>query len=204
MMVDSVRGRRHTYTRAICLAMLPWMIGGGVPLPLLGAQQAQTPPSSPPPQGPPPSAASPAESNTAPPAPPVIQLVTPAPSTPPAKPTAPAGAPGAAAGPPEAAPAPAAAATPAVAGKKIAGLEFKGLKTLSEETLLYYLGLEIGQTLDEERLNQAIKSLWDRGLVDDLKVDYTLVPAGVKLTIIVQERPILRSIDYEGLKRLSK
>lgn len=93
---------------------------------------------------------------------------------------------------------------PALAGKKIAALEFKGLKTLSEETLLYYLGLEIGQALDEERLNKAIKSLWDRGLVDDLKIESTPVAAGVKLTITVQERPILRSIDYEGLKRLSK
>jgi outer membrane protein insertion porin family len=93
---------------------------------------------------------------------------------------------------------------PSLAGKKIAALEFKGLKTLSEETLLYYLGLEIGQSLDEERLNKAIKSLWDRGLVDDLKIDTSPTAAGVKLTITVQERPILRSIDYEGLKRLSK
>src|SRR5258708_17879721 len=46
--------------------------------------------------------------------------------------------------------------------------------------------------------------MWERGLVDEVKVDYTPVAGGVKLTITVQERPILRSIDYEGLKRLSK
>lgn len=143
-------------------------------------------------------------------APPLVPLVTP--TGPPAggQPAATGGAGGteatgaARAGAP-AEPAPShAVVAPALAGKKIAALEFKGLKTLSEETLLYYLGLEIGQPLDEERLNKAIRSLWDRGLVDDLKIDYTPVAAGVKLTITLQERPILKSIDYEGLKRLSK
>jgi len=86
----------------------------------------------------------------------------------------------------------------------LAGLEFKGLKTLSEETMIYYLGLEMGKPVDDDKLNKSIKTLWDRGLVDDVKVDYSPVPAGVKLTITVQERPILRSIDYVGLKRLSK
>lgn len=62
----------------------------------------------------------------------------------------------------------------------------------------------MGQPVDEERLNKSIKTMWERGLVDDVKVDYAPVAAGVKLTITVQERPILRSIDYEGLKRLSK
>jgi outer membrane protein insertion porin family len=91
-----------------------------------------------------------------------------------------------------------------VASAKIAAIEWKGLKTLSEETMLYYLGIEVGQTIDEEKLNKAIKKLWDRSLVDDLKIDYSRVPGGVKLTITVAERPILRSIDYQGLKRISK
>jgi outer membrane protein insertion porin family len=102
---------------------------------------------------------------------------------------------------------PAAAVPPAAAGQRIAAIEFKGLKTLSEETLLYYLGLKIGETVDEDKLNRSIKSLWDRGLVDDVKIDYAAAQGstpGVKLTITVQERPILKSIDYVGLKRISK
>jgi outer membrane protein insertion porin family len=202
MMADPVAGgratsgRRRTFYRVIALAMLPWVTGSGLPL-------AAAAPSEPP-------AAGAAQQNQAAqpsaPEPPVVPLVTPAPA-----PGAAASAPGAQPGPAPAAAAPGGAPgpappamTPGAAGRKIAALEFKGLKTLSEETLLYYLGIEIGQTLDEERLNQAIKSLWERGLVDDLKIDYAPVAAGVKLTITVQERPILRSIDYEGLKRLSK
>jgi outer membrane protein insertion porin family len=208
-------GAASIHHRVISLAMLPWVIASGLPLLVVpaspAAAQAQASQAEQAPQGSstqethqpqqsPPAAQEPA-------APPVVPLVTP--TGPPAggQPAGPAGAgaTGAAAPGAPAAGAPGhAVVAPALAGKKIAALEFKGLKTLSEETLLYYLGLEIGQPLDEERLNKAIKSLWDRGLVDDLKIDSTLVAAGVKLTITVQERPILKSIEYEGLKRLSK
>ena len=214
-------GAAPVHHRVISLAMLPWVIASGLPLliaptaPAAAQAQSSQAPQQPaqPPQGASQQGASqpPQQQQSPPPAqepapPPLVPLVTPA--GPPAggPPAAPGGAgapaaPGAAAAP--GAPGNAVVA-PALAGKKIAALEFKGLKTLSEETLLYYLGLEIGQPLDEERLNKAIKSLWDRGLVDDMKIDYTAVAGGVKLTITVQERPILRSIDYEGLKRLSK
>jgi outer membrane protein insertion porin family len=224
MTPDRVPERRRSASyRLLCLVLLPWVMGSGLPAPSAATTAAPqpppaaaaaspasdtpappVPPAPPAPQIPP----APSAQGEAPPAAPVIQLVTPlsggASPAPPsgAAAAAPAGAPpasGAAAAPPATA-----AGSQAGPGMKIAALEFKGLKTLSEETLLYYLGLEIGQVLDEERLNKSIKSLWDRGLVDDVKVDSTPVAGGVKLTITVQERPILRSIDYEGLKRLSK
>jgi outer membrane protein insertion porin family len=208
-------GRWGVLPRLLSLAMLPWLIAGGVPLAALQPpapvpdQEAQaTPPSqepAPPPAAPeppaPPEQAPQEPVGAAPPAP-VVPLVTvPAPArpAPPASQAPAAGGTGQAAAPPGLA-----VVAPAVQGKRIAALEFKGLKTLSEETLLYYLGLEIGQPLDEERLNKSLKTLWERGLVDDVKVDYAPVAAGVKLTITVAERPILRSIDYQGLKRLSK
>ena len=92
----------------------------------------------------------------------------------------------------------------AMAGRTIESIEFRGLQALSEETLLYYLGLEPGQTFDEARLNENLQELWSRSLVDDMEVE--AVPAGeaVKLVITIQERPVLRSIDYQGLKRISK
>ncbi|HEX4964670.1 MAG TPA: outer membrane protein assembly factor BamA [Thermoanaerobaculia bacterium] len=93
---------------------------------------------------------------------------------------------------------------PPVNGRTIEAIEFKGIKTLSEDTLRYYLGLEPGQPLDEEALNRNVKQLWDRNLVDNVEVESVPSPAGVRLVITVTERPILRSIDYDGLKRISK
>ena len=61
-----------------------------------------------------------------------------------------------------------------------------------------------GQPLNEEALNKNIKQLWDRNLVDDVQVESVPTAGGVRLVITVAERPILRSIDYQGLKRISK
>ncbi len=98
-------------------------------------------------------------------------------------------------------------------GKPIQSIEFKGSKGLSEETLLYYLGIKVGDPLDSDKLNTNIKALWGRGLIDDIAVDSTPAgpngpagsnPAGVHLTVTIKERPVLRSVDYQGLKRLSR
>jgi outer membrane protein insertion porin family len=96
-------------------------------------------------------------------------------------------------------------------GKPIQSIEFKGSKGLSEETLLYYLGIKVGDPLDTEKLNTNIKALWGRGLIDDISVDSTPAgpdathpAAGVHLTVTIKERPVLRSVDYQGLKRLSR
>lgn len=92
----------------------------------------------------------------------------------------------------------------AASGRTIESIEFRGLKALPEDTVRYYLGIEPGQALSEEVLNRNIKQLWDRGLVDDVAVESIPTASGVRLVITVQERPVLRSIEYEGLKRISK
>jgi len=87
-------------------------------------------------------------------------------------------------------------------GPTIVDIQFKNLRSLSEESVLYYLGLAKGQVLDEARLNERIHDLWGRRLVDDLKVSQEPVAGGVRLVVEVRERPVLRSITYQGLKRL--
>ncbi len=92
-----------------------------------------------------------------------------------------------------------------LAGRTVSAIELKGLKMLAEETMLYYLGLQPGEPIGDERLNKSIKDLWDRGYVDDIKVESVPEADGtVRLVITVVERPVLRSIDFEGVKRLSK
>jgi outer membrane protein insertion porin family len=89
-------------------------------------------------------------------------------------------------------------------GRTIEAVEFRGAKNLSEDTLRYYLGIEPGQPLDEADLNRSIKELWERNLVDDVQVESVPTATGVRLIVTVSERPTLRSISYEGLKRISK
>ena len=97
-----------------------------------------------------------------------------------------------------------AGATAAAQAETIRGVEFRGLRLVAEETMRFYLGIEDGQELDEEALDRNLRQLWDRRLVDDVRIDKEPVEDGVHLIVTVVERPILRSIDYEGLKRLSQ
>lgn len=84
----------------------------------------------------------------------------------------------------------------------ITSIEVQGLRTLAEESLLFYLGIEVGQPLDQRRLNANLHDLWSRNLVDDVQIESVPERNGVKLLIKVQERAVLRSIVYEGLKRI--
>ncbi len=98
----------------------------------------------------------------------------------------------------------AALAASSARAETIRAIEFQGLKLLPAETLSYYLGIAEGQELDESALNRNLHDLWSRNLIDDLKIDRVPVDGGVKLVISVVERPILRSLDYQGLKRVSR
>jgi outer membrane protein insertion porin family len=89
-------------------------------------------------------------------------------------------------------------------GRTISAVEVTGLQNLSEDTLLYYLDVAPGQTLRQGSLNSRIKSLWERELVDDVTIRYAPDGGGVRLFVHVVERPILRSVDYQGLKKLNR
>jgi outer membrane protein insertion porin family len=100
------------------------------------------------------------------------------------------------------------AARPAAAqtyeGRPVTEITIEGLATLSEGTLRFYLGLDPKAALDAASLNERIHRLWERGLIDDIRVETEETPGGVALRIHVQERPTLSSIEYVGLKRLQR
>ena len=83
-------------------------------------------------------------------------------------------------------------------------IEIRGLRALADETLRFYLGLEQGVALDEAALDRSIRELWERRLIDDIQIERSPVAGGIRLVVTVVERPVLRSIDYEGLKGISR
>jgi outer membrane protein insertion porin family len=103
--------------------------------------------------------------------------------------------------------APAAAQSGRFDGQEIREVEYVGLKALPAETLDYYLfggPIEPGRRLDTADLDDRIKTLWDRELIDDVKVEAEPADGGVRLIVRVVERPVLLSVDYVGIKRVSR
>ncbi len=100
-------------------------------------------------------------------------------------------------------------ASPPVLGQDLDGLpirsvEYRGLQSLAEDSVNFYLGIELGGSYDAAALNQSVHELWDRNLINDIKVEAERSADGVALVIEITERPTLRSIEYQGIKRLSR
>ena len=89
-------------------------------------------------------------------------------------------------------------------GATIQSVRIENLVTLTEDTLLFYLGLEEGGMLAQSSLNASIKELWETGLIDNIEVKGQPVDGGVALTVTISERPRLRAVEYVGLKRVSR
>ena len=89
-------------------------------------------------------------------------------------------------------------------GSTIVSIEYQGLATLTPETVGFYLGIEQGERLDWRRLDQAVRELWDRQLIEDISIEATAAEGGAALKISLEERPILVGIEYQGIKRVSR
>lgn len=92
-----------------------------------------------------------------------------------------------------------------LAGRAVLEIDYIGLETLAEESMNFYLDLEIGQPFRPNELNDKILSFWnERELIDDITVEAEELGAGVKLVVYIVERPILVSVDYQGLDKVKR
>jgi outer membrane protein insertion porin family len=80
-------------------------------------------------------------------------------------------------------------------------IEVQGLFRMTREAFLHALGIKVGDTYDERVIRARFKSLWDRGLFEDISIESEDGPAGGKVLIVkVRERPVLTSVTYEDNK----
>ncbi len=89
-------------------------------------------------------------------------------------------------------------------GRPIASVEYKGLQTLAEESVSFYLDLEVGKPWDPAAINSKIRELWRRELIDDITITAKPAGDGVAVTVTLVERPLLVSLDYQGSKKVSR
>jgi len=114
--------------------------------------------------------------------------------------TAPAPAPVSPPPPPSAVPPPAAVPSNA---PKIVGVRMIGATAVSPDTILYYLGLHVGDPYDPQKIRNGFASLWKSELFDDIKIEAEHGAEGVTLFVTVAERPTVTSVEYTGNKKLS-
>ena len=87
----------------------------------------------------------------------------------------------------------------------IEAVEFRGQRRVPQDTLRALIYTKKGDTYDEEALHRDFMALWNTGRFDDLKLEKEKGPGGgIIIRFLVTERRVVRSIDYNGLKSISK
>lgn len=73
-------------------------------------------------------------------------------------------------------------------------MQVKGNQRLEAETIYSYLPFAVGDDVDTNAVNEAIKELYKTGFFNDVKIDVK----GSSVVIDVNERPAISSITFEG------
>ncbi|MDR2635889.1 MAG: outer membrane protein assembly factor BamA [Campylobacteraceae bacterium] len=79
--------------------------------------------------------------------------------------------------------------------KQINDIKFEGLLYLSPETALEMTGLKVGQQIDIDTVDNAVKTLFRQQYFEDIWIEEE---DGV-LTIHLREKPIIAKVDIEGI-----
>lgn len=88
------------------------------------------------------------------------------------------------------------APTPAV--KKITGVEVRGNKIVSTNTVLSKIQSKEGSVLSQTTIHEDIKRLYAAGFFQDVRLDVEESAAGYKIIVTVEEKPIIRQIQIQG------
>ncbi len=85
----------------------------------------------------------------------------------------------------------------------VESIEFRGSRRVPQETLRALIYTKKGDRYDEERLRRDFTALWNTGRFDDIRLEREPGASGWILRFVVAERPVVRSIKYEGNKSVT-
>ncbi len=85
----------------------------------------------------------------------------------------------------------------------IEAIEFRGARRVRQDTLQALIYTKKGDRFDEESLHRDFMALWNSGRFDDIRIEREPGKEGWIIRFVVVERPVVRTIKYEGNKSVS-
>ncbi|MCI0412515.1 outer membrane protein assembly factor BamA [bacterium] len=85
----------------------------------------------------------------------------------------------------------------------VSSVRIEGNQRIATETYLYYISVKAGDPYDEGAVQSDFRRLWQTGFLDDLKVETETTPKGIEVIFKVKERPLVKTIEYTGNKKVS-
>lgn len=87
--------------------------------------------------------------------------------------------------------------------KTVTQIEVKGNKSVSSNTIVSKMKTRIGSLYQETIISDDLKRLYLLGYFSDIKIDTEDYRDGLKVIVEVVERPLIDSIYFSGLKRIT-
>src|SRR6185295_3563744 len=78
----------------------------------------------------------------------------------------------------------------------IKDIRVEGLQRTEPGTVFSYLPVKVGETMNEEKAQQAVRALFATGFFRDVRLE----AEGDVLVVLVEERPAVAQITLSGLK----
>lgn len=85
----------------------------------------------------------------------------------------------------------------------VEAIEFRGARRVRQDTLQALIFTKRGDQFDPETLHRDFISLWNSGRFDDIRIEREPGKVGWIIRFVVVERPVVRTIKYEGNKSIS-
>ena len=79
---------------------------------------------------------------------------------------------------------------------EILNIQVKGNERISDETIILFSGLDIGDNLTNKKLNEIIKNLYETNFFENVNVKVL----DQNLLITVSESPIIDKVEFDGIK----
>src|SRR6185503_10049131 len=75
-------------------------------------------------------------------------------------------------------------------------IRVEGLQRTEAGTVFSYLPVKVGETMTEEKAQQALRALFATGFFKDVRLDVE----NEVLIVYVEERPAIAQVDFSGVK----
>lgn len=89
-------------------------------------------------------------------------------------------------------------------GKIIRAIRAKGFVNVDSVVVTRTFGLRVGAPYSREAVRDGVRRLYQSGLFTDVNVIDAPEGEGVGLTVVVQERPRIKGIQFEGVKKVDE
>ncbi|MBT3217806.1 MAG: outer membrane protein assembly factor BamA [Proteobacteria bacterium] len=94
------------------------------------------------------------------------------------------------------------AAPPVPASGRITRVAVQGTKRIEEAAVLAAIGMRQGELLTAEKVRRDLKSVYGTGFFRNVIVESVAEGDGVAVVFLVEEKPAIRDVKYEGNKKI--